>query len=51
MQKYPCDHELVYEVRHIAECFQKGLLESPVVTGEFSAQAIRVLERIKRQWN
>ena len=51
MQKYPCDHELVYEVRHIAACFQKGLPESPVVTGEFSAQAIRVLERIKRQWN
>jgi len=51
VKEYPCDHELVYEVRHIAECFQKGLLQSPVVTGEFSSQAIRVLERVKAQWN
>ena len=51
VREYPCDHELVYEVRHIAECFEKGLLESPVVTGDFSARAIRVLEQIKAQWN
>ena len=50
-ETFPCDHELVYEVRHIADCFQKQLLQSPVVTGEFSARAIRVLERIKAQWN
>ena len=50
IQEYPCDHELVYEVRHIAECFGKGRLESPVVTGEFSARAIRVLEKVKEQW-
>ena len=50
-QEYPCDHELVYEVRHIAQCFHKGLTESPVVTGEFSAQAIRVLEQMKAKWN
>ena len=51
VQEYPCDHELVYEVRHIADCFRKGLLQSPVVTGDFSAKAIRVLEKIKAQWN
>ena len=51
VQEYPCDHELVYEVRHIADCFRKGLLESPVVTGEFSARAIRVLEQLKANWN
>ena len=51
VREYPCDHELVYEVRHIAECFEKGLLESPVVTGDFSARAILVLEQIKAQWN
>ena len=50
VQTYPCNHELQYEVRHIADCFSQGLLSSPVVTGEFSAQAIRVLERIKKQW-
>ena len=51
VQEYPCDHELVYEVRHIADCFAKGLTESPVVTGEFSARAIRVLEQMKAKWN
>ena len=51
MQKFPCEHELLYEVQHIAECFRKGLLESPVVTGEFSANAIAVLEKIKEKWN
>ena len=47
---YPCQHELVYEVQHIADCFRKGMQESPVVTGEFSAQAIRVLESIRESW-
>ena len=51
VQEYPCDHELVYEVRHIAQCFQKGLTESPVVTGDFSASAIHVLEQMKAKWN
>ena len=50
VEEYPCDHELVYEVRHIADCFEKGLTESPVVTGNFSASAIRTLERIKKSW-
>ena len=49
--EYPCRHELVYEVGHIADCFRKGLTESPVVTGEFSARAIHTLETIKAQWN
>ena len=49
-ENYPCQHELVYEVAHIADCFSKGLLESPVVTGEFSASAIAALEAIKNQW-
>ena len=50
-QEFPCDHELIYEVRHIADCFRKGLKESPVVTGEFSARAIRALESIKNKWH
>ena len=50
-EAYPCDHELVYEVAHIADCFRKGLPESPVVTGEFSAQAIATLEQVKNLWN
>ena len=50
IQEYPCEHELLYEVQHIADCFRKGLQESPVVTGEFSARAIGSLERIKKIW-
>ena len=49
-ETYPCEHELVYEVAHIVDCFQKGLLGSPVVTGEFSASAIAVLEAVKAKW-
>ena len=49
--EFPCQHELVYEVRHIAQCFEKGLLQSPVVTGEVSARAIAVLEQIQKSWN
>ena len=51
VQEFPCQHELLYEVAHIADCFRKGLGQSPVVTGEFSARAIRVLEQIKASWN
>ena len=50
VEEYPCDHELVYEVSHIADCFRQGLLQSPVVTGEFSASAIAVLEAVKAKW-
>ena len=49
-QEFPCQHELTYEVRHIAGCFEQGLKESPVVTGDFSARAIRVLESIRESW-
>ena len=46
----PCQHELIYEVRHIAECFRQGLPESPVVTEEISALGIRALEQVKASW-
>lgn len=48
--EFPCEHELVYEVRHIAECLEKGLLTSPVVTEEISCAGIRALETVKRGW-
>lgn len=48
--EFPCAHELIYEVRHIADCLSRGLLQSPVVTGEFSVRAIRTLEQIRTDW-
>lgn len=49
--EYPCAHELIYEAEHIAACFRQNLLQSPVVTGTFSANAIAVLEQVKATWD
>ncbi len=49
-QEYPCQHELVYEVKHIAECLEKGLQSSPVITKELSVAAIAALEKVKENW-
>ncbi len=48
--EFPCEHELVYEARHIAECLRAGRLNSPVVTEELSVAAISVLEEIREAW-
>ena len=47
---FPCDHELVYEAKHIRECIENGLRTSPVVTEEVSVQGIEAIEKIKAQW-
>lgn len=47
---YPCEHELIYEARHIQQCLQQGLQTSPVVTQALSVEGIAVLERIKTHW-
>lgn len=48
--EFPCEHELVYEVLHIAKCLEQGLLTSPVVTEALSLQGIRAIEQIKARW-
>ena len=48
--EFPCQHELVYEIKHIAQCFEKGLLTSPVVTEDLSVSGIAALEEVKRTW-
>lgn len=48
--EFPCEHELVYEARHIAACLREGRLTSPVVTEELSVAAIAVLEDIRKSW-
>ena len=49
--EFPCQHELIYEARHIAECFEKGLQCSPVVTEALSVAGIEALEQVKNTWN
>lgn len=48
--EYPCEHELVYEAEHIAQCLEKGLLNSPVITEELSLAGIRAIEQVKANW-
>lgn len=47
---FPCEHELSYEVAHIAECMDAGLLNSPVITEDISLAGIRALEQVKENW-
>ncbi len=47
---FPCEHELVYEARHIVQCLEQGRLTSPVVTEALTVSAIETLERIQRAW-
>ena len=48
--EFPCEHELIYEVEHILQCFAEGILESPVVTQRLSVAGITALETVKEQW-
>lgn len=48
--EFPCEHELSYEAAHIADCINKGLLISPVVTEALSIAGIAALEQVKTQW-
>ena len=48
--EFPCEFELSYELEHIAQCFENGLLTSPVVTEALSVAGIRALEQIKHSW-
>lgn len=48
--EFPCEHELVYEAAHIADCMEKGLLNSPVITETLSLEGIRAIERVKSGW-
>ena len=49
--EFPCAHELCYEAAHIADCLEKGLCASPVITEKLSLDGIRAIEKIKATWN
>ena len=48
--EFPCEHEMVYEAKHIWECRRQGLLTSPIMTEELSVAAMEALEQIQRHW-
>lgn len=48
--EFPCRHELVYEAEHIADCLNKGLLTSPVITEALSLSGIRAIDQVKAGW-
>ena len=48
--EFPCQYELSYEAEHIADCLNKGLTNSPVITKELSLSGIEALEKVKQQW-
>lgn len=49
--EYPCECEFVYEVNHVNECIQQGLLTSPMMTKEMTIQTMDMVESIFRSWN
>lgn len=49
-ESFPCQYELVYEVDHISQCLEQGLLTSPVITEALSLSGIRAIETVKRTW-
>ena len=49
--EFPCQYELSYEAEHIAECLEKDLKNSPVITKELSLSGIEAIEKVKAQWS
>lgn len=50
-KEFPCEHELMYEAVHIADCMEQGLLTSPVATEEITAGGIAALEKVMQSWD
>lgn len=48
--EFPCEHELIYEARHIRDCLDEGRISSPVVTADLSVAGIAALEEVKKSW-
>lgn len=48
--EFPCEYELMYEAKHIADCIERGLMTSPVVTEKLSVSGIAAIEKVKDNW-
>lgn len=42
--EHPVDHEMVYEVQHIHECIEEGLLESPIMNSNMSILCCHIID-------
>lgn len=49
--EYPCDSEFVYEIQHIHDCINKGIIESPIMNKEKTLQAIELVDILYKKWN
>ncbi|KXU52270.1 oxidoreductase, NAD-binding domain protein [Candidatus Stoquefichus sp. KLE1796] len=47
---YPYQSEFVYEIKHIHDCLNKGLIESPVMNKEKTIQACQLVEKLYQKW-
>ena len=47
---FPQNSEFVFEARHIHECIEKGLIESPVMTRKRTLETIRLVDQLQQQF-
>jgi predicted dehydrogenase len=45
------ESEFVFELNHVNECVQKGLLESPVMTKKLTLATVQLVETLYQQWS
>lgn len=48
--KIPHTNEFVFEVNHVNECLEKGLLTSPIMTANLTLDTIELIEMMYQQW-
>lgn len=44
-------NEFVYEIKHVQECLNKGLLQSPIITSKDSIDEVKYINYLYRKWN
>ncbi|QKJ88604.1 Gfo/Idh/MocA family oxidoreductase [Paramixta manurensis] len=47
---FPCQYELTYEVEHIHQCLDQGLLTSPIMSERMTVNTTEMLENIHNRW-
>ena len=44
------DEGYQYEIRHVQDCLNRGLAQSPLVTHEMTRDVLEMCDEIRRQW-